>query len=616
MGFISIPGTVNPPVYGSSTQMFSLAAQLVTSTEQFAANLEDINLVAPVIEPGFPTVAAAPSLQTAGQPQLQQVTWNVPAQPGPFTGTLNINSLIPGPFSGLAPTLSFPSAPAGFNTSVPTSPPIDLNFTYPTPSVTLPNTPALLTLDTVNFNPLNIPTFNVNVPTLNVSAPSVIPYTEGPGWTSSLLTQLESDLQDALSEGAGTGLPGPIEDNLWGRAAEREYRQTANALDEVERMESLGYAFPPGVYIDARVRMQTELANTMAGLSRDIAWKQADLTLQNIIAARQNATVLESKFIDYTNEVNQRAFESAKYLTESAIALYNAEVQAYGVSLKGYEVQAEVYDTQLKGIQAQIQQLQAQIQFEETKAGINTALVSQYKTEVDAALAIVQIYELQIKIIQTQAEIEKIKVDVFGAQIQAYVGQIQAFSAQVEAYKAQAETQGVIENVYKTQVDAYVATVQAGVAEADALVKQYEGQIEAYKAQLSGYTASLQAMVEQARAASLYNQSQAQVFSAEVQAVSSYNGTLTAQWQAVLNEQLQITQIGVAAAKANGDMYIATRGLAEDAAKVGAQVNAQLGAAALGAIHWASTSNWSTSGSTSQQFSFSNIMETIQSENA
>jgi hypothetical protein len=84
----------------------------------------------------------------------------------------------------------------------------------------------------------------------------------------------------------------------------------------------------------------------------------------------------------------------------------------------------------------------------------------------------------------------------------------------------------------------------------------------------------------------------------------------------VINEQLQITQIGVAAAKANGDMYIATKGLAEDAAKVGAQVNAQLGASALGAIHWASTSNWSTSQTFSGSQSYSNIMETIQSESA
>jgi hypothetical protein len=615
MGTFTV-GSVSPPVYGNSSSMFALAQQLIVDTEQFAQQLSDINFVAPVINPSFPTIAAAPTIQTATQPNLQTVTWSVPQQPAPFNGTLNINNLIPGPFSGLQPTLTFPAPPAPFSATPPPSPPVNLNFTYPNPTVALPTPPSLMGLDTINFNPLNIPQFNVTVPTLQVSPPNIIPYVEGPAYVSSLLTQLQADLLNALQEGTWTGLPGPIEDNLWGRAAEREYRQTANALDELERMETLGYAFPPGVYIDARVRMQTELANTMAGLSRDIAWKQADLTLQNINRARELSVSLEGKFIDYTNQVNQRAFESAKYITEAAVQLYNTSVQAYEAELKGYEVQAQVYDTQLKGIQAQIAQLEAQIRFEQTKAEINTALVQQYKTEVDASLAIVQIYDLQIKIIQTQAEVQKLIVDIFNAQIQAYVGQIQAFTAQVEAYKAGIQAQGEIENVYKTQVDAYVATVQAGVSEADALVKQYEGQIDAYKAQIQGYTASLQAMVEQARAASLYNEAAAQVFSAEAQAVSSYNGTITAQWQAVINEQLQITQIGVSAAEANGKLYEASAQLAEDAAKVGAQVNAQLGAAALGAIHWASTSNWSTSSSAAIQSTTSTITETISSVSA
>lgn len=618
MGTFTTVGTVVPPVYGSSSSMFTLAQALVASTEGFANALSSIKFQAPVIEPNFPTLNAAPNVSVANEPNLQQVSWTVPTQPAPFNGVLNINNLLPGPFSGLSPTLNFPTAPAPFTGVAPIAPPVDLNFSYPVPVIDLPTVPTLMALDTVNFNPLNIPTFDVAVPTLQISAPSVIPYLEGPGPTSALLTQLETDLNNALSEGTWTGLPGPIEDNLWGRAAEREYRQTANALDELERTESLGYAFPPGVYIDARVRMQTELANTMAGLSRDIAYKQADLTLQNIVEARKNATELEGMLITYQNSVNQRAFESAKYLTEAAISLYNAAIQAYTAELKGYETQALVYDTQLKGIQAQIQQLQAQIQFEETKATINTALVTQYKTEVDASLAVVEIYKLQVQIVQVQAEVQKLVVEVFSAQIQAYVGEIQAFSAQVEAYKAGVQAQGEIENVYKTQVDAYVATVQAGTAEADALVKQYEGQIEAYKAQLAGYTASLQAMVEQARAASLFNEAAAQVFSAEAQAVSSYNGTITAQWQAVINEQLQVTQIGVAAAKANGDLYVSAQGLAEDAAKVGAQVNAQLGAAALGAIHWASTSNWSTS--EQQSFAITNattqITENITSVSA
>lgn len=616
MGTFSV-NNVNPPVYGSSSSMFTLAQQLVQSTEEFAKTLENVQFNAPVIEMPQIVISQAPTIAVAQEPDLQTVTWTVPTQPAPFTQVLNLGNLFPGPFSGLQPQLNFPNAPTPFTGVAPASPPVDLNFDYPVPTVDLPTPPSLFALSNVQFNPIVIPDFDVDVPTLSISPPNVVPYNEGPGWTSALLTQLEQDLQNALSEGSWTGLPGPIENNLWGRAAEREYRQTANALDSLERdSEVLGYAYPPGVYVDARARMQTELANTLAGLSRDIAIKQAELMLQNIVTARQNASQLEVAQIEQQNNVNQRAFESAKYLTEAGISLYNAGVEAYKAQLSGFQTQAMVYETRIKGIQAQIEELQAQIAFENTKAEINTALVSQYKTEVDASEAIIEIFKLQIDIVQTKANVQKIIVDVFGAQIQAYVAQINGFTAQVEAYKAGIQAQGEIENAYKVSVDAYAAEVNAGAAQSDALVKVYEGQIEAYKAQLSGYTASLQAMVEQARAASLFNEAAAQVFSAEAQAISSYNGTLTAQWQAVATETIQIAQVAVSAAEANGKLYIAAQGLAEDAAKVGAQVNAQLGAAALGAIHWASTSNWSISSTGSVSASTSNITENITSASA
>lgn len=589
--------TVSPPIWGDATKMFATSQQLIATTEGYIAALEAAagQLAAPTINPIFPVITTPPTPGVATAPTLQTVTWTVPPQPAPFAGVLNIGNVLPGPFTGNPPTLNFPVAPAGFNLPAPSSPGVNLNFTYPTPSVALPTPPTLLGLDIVNFNIGAIPQFNVNVPTLNLNPPSIIPYNEPALFTSQLLTDLEASLDQAITLGTWTGLPPNIETNLFDRARDREYRAQADALEELNRMETLGYAFPPGVFIDARVKLQSETQYTIATLSREIMTKQAELILENTIKARENATALESKLIDYANQIAQRTFESAKYVTEAAIALYNAGVQAYVASLDGYRTEALVYDTQIKGILAQVDVLKAQIAFEQTKAEINTALVMQYKTEVDAALAIVQIYELQVKIIQTEAEVEKIKVEIYGEQIKAYTGQIQAFAAQVDAYKVGVESQGVIESVYKTQVDAYTSTVNAGVAEANALIAVFKGQIDAYTAQLDGYKAAITGMIGQAQAASLFNTASADVYRAASSAIGTYNNTLTAQWQAVLNEQEKIAEVAVQAAKANGDLYIAARGLSLDASKVGAQVAAQLGAAALGAIHWANSSSWATS---------------------
>jgi hypothetical protein len=617
--YYQLPNPNGAGWFGNAGNIVQLANQLVSDAEMYISDLANTEIFAPTITPNFPVLSAAPAPVTAPLPELEEITWSVPPQPAAFNGSLDIGSMLPPPFSGVAPSLNFGSPPAPFTQQAPASPALDLNFTYPTVAVDLPTPPSLLTLDTVPFPNFQIPTFDATVPALTAQAPNTFQFIEPTPFTSSLLTQLETDLQNALSEGNFTGLPPDIENALWDRGREREYRQMADALADIERMETMGFAFPPGVYIDARIKMQTEMQNTTAGLSREVMIKQAELILTNIVKARENATQLESKLIDYANDMAQRAFETAKYATEAAISIYNAQVQAYTASLEGYKTQALVYDAQIKGLLAQVDVVKAQIEFEQVKAEINTALVNQYKAEVEAAEVVLEIYKTEVEIIKVQASVEQIKVSIFGEQIKAFVGQVNAYTAQVEGYKAQVETQGVIESVFKTQVDAYAAEVNAGVAEANALIAVYRGQIEAYTAQIEGFKAAVAAMVGQAQAASLFNTAEADVYRSQSTALASYNQVLTAQWQAVINEQEKIAEVGVSAAKANGDLYIAARGLSLDASKVGAQVTAQLGAAALGAIHWANNASWSIgsqiSGTDNNSISTSTstVTETVES---
>lgn len=605
------------PLWGDPTQMFTLSQQLVGIAENYIAALEvsEANLVAPVINPSFPTIATAPVPAVAQEPTLIDVTWTVPNAPAPFTGSVNTSGL-PGPFTVQPPTLSFPLQPAPFTAAEPGAPSVDLNFTYPSPSVTLPSPPTLLSLDPINFNPFVIPQFNVNVPEIEIATPNVIPFVEPALFTSQLLTDLEDSLDDAITNGTFTGLPPAIETNLFNRAREREYVAQADALAELDRMETMGYAFPPGIFIDARLKIQTDTTYTIAGLSREIMTKQAELILENTIKAREQATALESKLIDYANQVSQRAFDATKYATEASIAIYNGQVEVYKASLDGYRTQAMVYDTVIKGILANVEVLKAQIQFEQVKAEINTELVKQYQVEIEAQTLILKVAETQLDIIVAQANVQKIKVDIFSEQIKAFVGQVNAYQAQIDAYKALVETQGVIENVYKVQVDAYSAEVNAGVAEITANVAVLDGQVKIYEAQIDGFKAQIENMIGQATAASQFNTAEAEVYKAAVAAISSYNDTLTKQWEAVINEQMQITQIAVSAAKANGDLYIAARGLSLDASKTGAQVASQLGAAALGAIHWANNSSWATSTSNSNQSSNSAVTEAISSQSS
>jgi hypothetical protein len=610
-------GELTPPTtWGDPNQMFNTSQSLIASTQNYIASLAtaENNLVAPVINPIFPIVAGAPVPATAQQPQLVDVAWNVPASPAPFASGPISTSTLPGPFTGVAPTLSFPAPPIPFTQAVPQSPALDFNFVYPTPSISILSAPQLLTLDPVSFTPFTIPQFTATVPTLNISAPNIIPYVEGALFTSQLLTDLQTTLDGAITFGTWTGLPPGIETNLYNRAREREYAQQADALAEFDRMETLGYAFPPGVYLDGRIKIQTETAYVIAGLSREIMTKQAELILENTIKAREQAVALESKLIDYANQVAQRSFETAKYATEASIAIYNGQVRTYEVSLEAYKTQAVVYDAVIRGIEANVQVLKAEIEFEQVKASINTALVEQYKAMISASELVLDVAKVQLQIIETQANVQKITVEAFGEEIRAFVGQVNAYQAQIDAYKALVSTQGVIEDVYKTQVEAYTATVNAGVAQVNANVAVLNGQIHVYEAQIEGFKAQIESMVGQATAASQFNTAEAEVYKAAVAAITSYNGTLTAQWEAVINEQEKIAEIAVQAAKANGDLYIAARGLALDASKTAAQVASQIGAAAVGAIHWANNSSWAFSSSVQNSTSTSAVNEAINSQ--
>ena len=588
------------PVFGDAGSVITTTTKLLAQTDDFVTQLAANGFYTPLtVTANFPGFATPPVPQLPGTPTLETVTWVTPTQPGAFTAPPpNLANLFPVAFNGQSPTLNFGSLPQPAYGAIPSSPSVDLNFTYPTPVVTLPTAPHLLSLDTIPFNAADytIPTFTGVAPVLALTPPNVIPFSEPASFTSTLLTDITNDLQNAIVDDNATGLSVAAQRGIMDAAYEREYRTQADALASLNRdQELLGYALPSGVWADERLKIYTETNATMAGLSRDIFVKQSEMRLENVMKCRELSISLESKLIDQANMVAQRAFETAKYETEAAISVYNANVEVFKARIEGFRATIEVYNAQIEGIKARVQVLTAEVEFETAKAEINTAIVEQYNGQIKAAEAILDVARIQVEIIQTQANVEKTKVDVFSAQVQAFVATVNAYTAEVEGYKANAEAQGAIENVYRTQVEAYSAQVQAGAAQATALVEGYKAQVQSYEAQLEGYKAALQAMVEQARAASEYNQSATAEYTAQVQALGTYNEVLVKEWQAILDEGIQYAGMQMKASEANAQLALSARNISIEAIKGAASVMAQLGAAALGAIHWSNSSQWSDS---------------------
>lgn len=538
------------------------------------------NLQIPLINPSLPPVPAAPPLVEVTAPNFQNVTWAIPNAPNAFNDTLNVDSLLPDAFDEDPPELIFAGAPDSFTEVPPTPVGVDLTVAYPNLDVSLPAPPSLLSLNIAPFGGTILPTFSATEPILTAVEPTVRTYTPGSMYSSALLTELSSTLKSRIQNG-GTGLPPAIEQAIWDRAREREYKQVAAALADLDRMENLGYAFPPGIYADARIKIQTEANYNIANQSREVMIKQAELELANILKALDTSTQLESRLIEYTNQVEQRAFEASKFETQAYLEIYNAKVRAFATFVDAYKAKVAIYEAQVRAEATKVEIYKAQVAAEEAKAQINTALVNQYKVASDIALSAIEVYKAKIAGIQAKADIEKTKVMIYGEQVRGYVAQINAYTAQIEAYKAQVQTEATKQEAFKSKVQAYSAQVDAAAKVIQAKIEEYKGKIQAKESEYEGYKTIVTAESEKARAITANNQALASAFQAQATSRSAFNESLIKRWSDSVDLAQKNASVIVEAAKANASSYLNARQLAVDALKAGGTVAAQVAAAAF-----------------------------------
>lgn len=597
------PITLDNTLLSRANGVVAFAQERTTYVDAFIANMQSavLTLVAPTITPEFPTGGALPATSIPEPPTFETPVWVSPDIPTAFTEVLDIDDLQIEPFDIEAPLITYGTAPTPFTGSLPDAPGINLAFDDPTLSVTLPAAPDLLTLNVRPFSGIDIPTFDAAAPTLDIVAPSIREYTPGAQYTSELLTTLQSTLVDRIQNG-GTGL-GDAELAIWERGREREARAGADAVRKLDQMESLGYALPPGIYLDARLKIITETDYAERGHSREVMIESARLQLENVKNALSVATQLEGQLIDYTNAVEQRLFESTRYATEAGVTIYNARVQAFAASVDAFRARVAVYEAQVRAETQKVEAYRAEIAAEEAKARVNQSLVEQYRAQIDAALSSIRIYEAQIAGIQAKVDIEKTRVMIFGEQVRGYTAQVNAYTAGVEAFRASMQAEQTKQQVYQSQVEAFTARVNASARQIDARVSAYRGRIEAKTAEIEGYRASIQGESSRIQALAQTSGVVSDVYKSQVQAISAYNDLGLKQWQAVLDQNQRTSEIAVNAAKANAELYITTRSLALDAAKTGAQVAAQIGSAAINAFNISANVSASESYSASESVS-------------
>jgi hypothetical protein len=590
-----LSGEISVPSVGFSpgTYAATMVSAATAAIRELAGLADDFHQEP--IEFNFDRAPRPPELNEAERPTLIDFTFSFPSPPSALNTQLIIDDILPDQFDEDAPVLTLTDAPAAFSDTAPTAPSVTTSFGDPGElSVSMPAAPALLALNVVPFAGVTTYTFDEAAPTVDLTAPSIVPYVAGDEYSSSLLTLLRSTFLTRIEDG-GTGLPADVENALWDRGREREARSSRDAIAKLEQMEAMGFHAPPGVYLDARLRIITETDAALKGVSREIMIKQAELEQANILKALEQASVLEGQWLESWNKTEQRKFDTAKYSTEAQISLYNAKVSAFNGMLEAYKAKVNVFEAKIRAETQKVEAYRAQIAAEQAKAEINRALVDQYKVQSDIALSAIEIFKAKVDAIRSKAEIEKLKVEIFREQIGAFTARVNAYTAQVEGYKASTQAEVSKQDAFKSKVQSYVAQVEAASKVIDARVAELKAKVDVKQSEYDGYKSTVSAESARIAALSSYNTALTDQYKAETQASASFNDALTKQWSAQIELIKSKAEVATQVAKTNSDIVTATGNIAVEAAKASGQIAAQIGAAALSAYNISASASMSGS---------------------
>lgn len=570
--------SVSDIVVGQFSQAQTYANQAQSQLSSFLSVLDGAaDYAVPTINLTWETIGAPATVAPPTAVTLDAVTFTEPTEP--TAGTFDPVVIDPIAFTETAPTTSFPVEPTLSYGATPTIPAVGAISLPSAPTVTLPAEPTLLSLSIPTFGGVNLHedwlTKFDNIPELTLVEPTPYSYSRGPEYASALLSNLKATLNDRLA--GGTGLNPAVEQAIWDRGRSRETEiALANEADILRTSEALGFPLPAGVTASQVRDAQKNYYDKLSGLSRDVSIKQAELEQENLRQTIAAGMQLEGQLIDYSYKLEALTFEAAKAQAENAIQIYNARVEQYKALLSVYGIYSEAYKTIISAELAKVDVFKALISAEQAKADINRTLVDEYKTMIEASMAQVEVYKAEMDGAKVMVEIEGLKISAAGEQIKAYVAQVNAETAKIEAYKAGVEAETAKVQTFKVKADAFAAQAGVQIEAARVGIANLDAGIRLKSLEWDGYKAKLQAGEVKMRGLMQGNELLIAKYRTEGDLGVAQYGSAIKRWEAQMKDYEAGKQAMIQVAKINGDNAMHAASIRADAAKVGAQVYAQL----------------------------------------
>jgi len=448
------------------------------------------------VTPSFPQLgqllALNPSFGTA--PANPNITFNTPAQfptvsvnpsypaapPQPVTGNVATLVLDPVPvLTAAEPVINSVTPPTQFDGAVPVASTLPTHNMPLVPSYNIPLAPVLRTLTLPATPTILDVTFDGVIPPPLDAPPDVSFNWAEQQYVSALNDVVKTKLIDLVQNIRQTGLNPVIEQQIWDRGRERTTAATRDNVINIQRAYSrAGHDMAQGDEAQ-QVFKALELQRTQdISESRNIAVAQADLEQKNFQFAVSQSLTYEGQMINLHNNIQQRAYEAARYAIEAAISIFQAKVTYYNAQVGLYQTLAQVYATRIQAELNKLELYKSQLEAQRLISDLNRQDIENYKAQIEAVVAIFDLYKTQLEAVRVELEQDKLTLEQFESQIRVYSAQIQAKAVEFDGYKSQLQGEQIKADIYNSLVNAFGKRTDAFVASTDARVKKLDSDIK------------------------------------------------------------------------------------------------------------------------------------------
>jgi len=380
------------------------------------------------------------------------------------------------------PAVNIGDAPDDAIPDIPDDVPTITDKVLPTsPDITLPTEPVLEDIVLPAVPEIETLSFTGTLPVADLTPPEPMFVYNDVTYQSDLADAIKTKLYNDVVNG-GTGLDPSVEQDIWDRALSRLNIEENKAYQQVlNNWAAWNNDMPDGILSGSLQEVLAESGRNKLDLNRDVAYKQADLAQNNTQFAITSGLVDEKQLMDFTNQINNRAFEVAKARVQSVIDAFNIKVGAFNAQLEGYKASAQVFESRIRAELSKVEIYRAQMEGAKIHGDLQAQKVEIYTQRVRAIQTLIDLYTAQLEGVRTQLAVDESKVSVFRARLDAVIARINGVTAKYNLYQSTIAGEAAKVDLYGNQVSAFSSEVQAAKTAADINLNEMQALVEGNK---------------------------------------------------------------------------------------------------------------------------------------